>query len=93
MGVVSPLGHEPDTLYDNLLAGRSGVTEIAGFDASDYSTRFAGEVNDLRTEGYIQKKMERRLDKCIKWVDWWRWRLCSACGGGVWGGGLVWSWS
>jgi 3-oxoacyl-[acyl-carrier-protein] synthase II len=42
------------------------VSEIASFDASDFSTRFAGEVRELETEGYIQKKMERRLDKCIK---------------------------
>lgn len=24
------------------------------------------QVKNLETEGYIQKKMERRLDKCIK---------------------------
>ncbi|KIY95883.1 3-oxoacyl-[acyl-carrier-protein (ACP)]synthase III [Monoraphidium neglectum] len=68
MGVVSPLGHEHDELYTNLLAGKSGVTEIGGFDASDFSTRFAGEIRSLETEGFIQKKMERRLDKCIKFV-------------------------
>ncbi|GBF95373.1 hypothetical protein Rsub_07801 [Raphidocelis subcapitata] len=68
MGVVSPLGHEPDVLYANLLAGKSGVGEISGFDARDFSTRFAGEVKELDTDGYIQKKMERRLDKCIKFV-------------------------
>jgi hypothetical protein len=61
-----PSAPQPDALYANLLAGKSGVQEITGFDASDYSTRFAGEVRDLETDGFIQKKMERRLDKCIK---------------------------
>jgi hypothetical protein len=33
-----------DEFYDNLLAGKSGVTEISSFDASGFSTRFAGEI-------------------------------------------------
>ncbi|KAI8472165.1 MAG: 3-ketoacyl-ACP-synthase [Monoraphidium minutum] len=68
MGVVSPLGHEHGELYDNLLAGKSGVSQITSFDTTDFSTRFAGEITSLNTDGYIQKKMERRLDKCIKYV-------------------------
>jgi hypothetical protein len=72
---------QPDQLYANLLAGKSGVTEISTFDASEFSTRFAGEVKDLETDGYIAKKMERRLDKCIKCVAWPGW------GWGAWGGG------
>jgi hypothetical protein len=38
MGVVSCLGHDPDTFYDNLLAGKSGVTDIEGFDCKDFPT-------------------------------------------------------
>ena len=38
MGVVSCLGHTADEFYDNLLAGKSGVSLIEGFDASDYPT-------------------------------------------------------
>ena len=38
MGVVSCLGHDPTTFYDNLLAGTSGISEIQGFDISDYPT-------------------------------------------------------
>ena len=34
MGVVSSLGHDPDELYDNLLAGKSGISLIEGFDTS-----------------------------------------------------------
>jgi Beta-ketoacyl synthase, N-terminal domain len=33
MGVVSSLGHDPDEMYDNLLAGKSGISLIEGFDA------------------------------------------------------------
>lgn len=38
MGVVSPLGHDPDSYYENLLAGRSGISEIEGFDCKDFPT-------------------------------------------------------
>jgi len=33
MGIVSSLGHDPDEMYDNLLAGKSGISLIEGFDA------------------------------------------------------------
>jgi 3-oxoacyl-[acyl-carrier-protein] synthase II len=56
--------------YDNLLEGKSGVGPITAFDASGlgFSTTFAGEVKDLNVDGYISKKMERRLDRTIKFV-------------------------
>jgi hypothetical protein len=50
LGVVSPLGNEHDAFYSALLEGRSGVAQIESFDASDFSTRFAGEVK-VRDEG------------------------------------------
>lgn len=68
MGLVSPLGHEHDEFYNNLLAGKSGVSEISSFDTAGFSTRFAGEIKSLDCEGYIAKKQERRLDKAIKYV-------------------------
>ena len=38
MGVVTPLGHDPDTFYNNLLDGVSGVSEIETFDCAEYPT-------------------------------------------------------
>ena len=40
MGVVTPLGHEPDEFYNNLLQGVSGISEIEAFDCSSYPTVF-----------------------------------------------------
>ncbi|KAK9824991.1 hypothetical protein WJX81_005142 [Elliptochloris bilobata] len=68
MGVVSCLGHDVDTFYDNLLQGRSGITEIQGWDTEGYSTRFAGEIKEFSAAGYVTKKMERRMDSCIKYT-------------------------
>lgn len=68
LGVVSSLGHDPDSFYNNLLAGKSGIAAIEGFDTSDFTTQFAGEIKDFSADGYIPKKQERRLDACIKYT-------------------------
>ncbi|KAK7856432.1 3-oxoacyl-[acyl-carrier-protein] synthase ii [Quercus suber] len=36
MGVVTPLGHDPDVFYNNLLEGVSGVSEIEAFDCAQF---------------------------------------------------------
>lgn len=69
MGVVSSLGHEPDEFYNNLLAGKSGISLIENFDASDFSTKIAGEIKELDCEGYMLKKWVKRVDAVIKYLQ------------------------
>ena len=38
LGVVTPLGHEPDVFYNNLLDGVSGISEIETFDCAEFPT-------------------------------------------------------
>ncbi|KAJ9514647.1 hypothetical protein QJQ45_028360 [Haematococcus lacustris] len=68
MGLVTCLGNDVNTFYTSLLEGRSGITPIEGFDTTGYSTRFAGEIKSLDASGYVAKKMEKRIDKCIKYT-------------------------
>ena len=42
MGVVTPLGHDPDVFYNNLLDGNSGISEIETFDCSKFPTVIHG---------------------------------------------------
>ena len=46
MGVTTPLGNDVPTMWDGLVAGRSGIAPIETFDASALKTRFAGMVRD-----------------------------------------------
>ena len=46
MGCVSSLGNDPDTLWANLLAGKSGVSNIEKMDTTAYDVHFASEVKD-----------------------------------------------
>ncbi|KAG2434939.1 hypothetical protein HYH02_012136 [Chlamydomonas schloesseri] len=68
MGMVSCLGHDHDEFYNNLLAGKSGITNIEGFPCTDYTTRFAGEIKSLDCSGYVTKKFEKRVDAVIKYI-------------------------
>lgn len=65
LGVVSPVGNDVSTAWDNLLAGRSGVGPITRFDASGFSTRIAAEVKDFDLSAYIPAKDARRMDTFI----------------------------
>eukprot|EP00197_Chlamydomonas_leiostraca_P002919 CAMPEP_0202857398 /NCGR_PEP_ID=MMETSP1391-20130828/351_1 /ASSEMBLY_ACC=CAM_ASM_000867 /TAXON_ID=1034604 /ORGANISM="Chlamydomonas leiostraca, Strain SAG 11-49" /LENGTH=461 /DNA_ID=CAMNT_0049536187 /DNA_START=130 /DNA_END=1515 /DNA_ORIENTATION=- len=68
MGVVTSLGHELDEFYANLCAGKSGITQIEGFNTHDYTTTFAGEIKHLDAGGFMAKKLEKRVDNCIKYI-------------------------
>ena len=44
MGVVTPLGHQVDTFWQNLIAGQCGIARIARFDPSKFDCQIAAEV-------------------------------------------------
>jgi 3-oxoacyl-[acyl-carrier-protein] synthase II len=62
LGLVTPLGNDIVTNWDNLLAGRSGIAPIAHFDASALPVRFAGEVRGFDPSAYMEKKDTKRMD-------------------------------
>ncbi|KAL8263895.1 hypothetical protein R6Q59_022025 [Mikania micrantha] len=72
MGLVSVFGNDVNTFYDSLLEGRSGISLIDSFDASTFTVRFAGQIRDFSSVGYIDGKNDRRLDDC--------WRYCLVAG-------------
>ncbi|KAK8515446.1 hypothetical protein V6N13_139576 [Hibiscus sabdariffa] len=63
MGVVTPLGHEPDVFYNNLIEGVSGISEIETFDCAEFPTRIAGEIKSFSTDGWVAPKLSKRMDK------------------------------
>lgn len=68
MGVATCLGHDVDDFYNNLLQGKSGVTSIIEFPCEEHTTRFGGVIRDFNTDGYIDKKQARRVDKFIAYA-------------------------
>ncbi|KAE8669182.1 synthase II [Hibiscus syriacus] len=68
MGVVTPLGHDPDVFYNNLLEGASGISEIEAFDCAQFPTRIAGEIKSLSTDGWVAPKLSKRMDKFMLYM-------------------------
>ncbi|KJS18940.1 MAG: 3-oxoacyl-ACP synthase [Clostridiaceae bacterium BRH_c20a] len=62
IGVISPVGTGIEKFWSSLLEGQSGIGPITRFDASELTTRIAGEVKDFQVENYIDKKEARRMD-------------------------------
>ncbi|UCC17737.1 MAG: beta-ketoacyl-ACP synthase II [Dehalococcoidales bacterium] len=63
IGCFSPLGHDIDSTWNNLVNGKSGIAEITLFDASNLETRIAGEVKDFDVNKFIDRKVSRRMDR------------------------------
>ena len=47
LGVVTPLGHDLNTFWQNLVAGQCGIDKITAFDAAAFDTQIAGEVKNF----------------------------------------------
>jgi len=64
VGAVTPLGIGAATLFDGLLAGRSGVRLITRFDTTNHATHFAAEVRGgvYEPEAHFPKQELRRMD-------------------------------
>ena len=65
LGCISPVGNTVAASWDALLAGQSGIATITKFDASAFSTHFAGEVKGFSIEEYIPGKEARHMDTFI----------------------------
>ncbi len=63
LGAVTPLGNSVGEFWRRLAAGESGIGPITAFDASDFTTRFAGEVKDFDPDALVGKKEARRMDR------------------------------
>jgi 3-oxoacyl-[acyl-carrier-protein] synthase II len=68
IGAVTPLGNTVEAFWDNLIQGRSGAGPITRFDAGAYETRFACEVKDFTTNGIIDRKDAKRMDRFVQFA-------------------------
>ncbi len=72
LGLVTPLGGNVNASWSNILAGKSGAGPITIFDATDFGTRFACEVErgdgsgDTFNPGKrVDHKVQRQVDPFI----------------------------
>jgi 3-oxoacyl-[acyl-carrier-protein] synthase II len=61
IGVINPMGHDVETMWEGLKAGRSGVGYTTIFDASSFPTRISAEIKDW--------DFTRWVDDPERWAD------------------------
>jgi len=64
--MVSPVGHNVDETWSNILAGKSGVATIESFDVSAFTTRFSASVKDFDISPYLAPKESRKMDEFVQ---------------------------
>lgn len=63
VGVISPVGLDVSAMWQNLVAGRSGIRPITLFDTRDYAVKIAGEAHGFDPTDYMNVKEARRMDR------------------------------
>jgi 3-oxoacyl-[acyl-carrier-protein] synthase II len=65
LGCVSPIGNTVADTWSAATSGKSGIATITKFDATPFTTQFAGEVKGFNIEDYIPAKEARHMDAFI----------------------------
>lgn len=66
LGIISPVGIGLRDNWDNILAGKSGISRITQFDATGYPSTIAGEVKGFDPANFMDKKEARKMDRFIQ---------------------------
>lgn len=63
MGVISPVGLDVGSMWDNVVNGRSGIAPITLFDTEGLGVHIAGEAHGFDPLNYMSAKEARRTDR------------------------------
>ncbi|HWK62444.1 MAG TPA: beta-ketoacyl-ACP synthase II [Eoetvoesiella sp.] len=65
LGIVSPVGNNIESAWDNIVNGRSGIGRITRFDPTPFNAQIAGEVKDFDVTQYMSAKEAKQMDTFI----------------------------
>jgi 3-oxoacyl-[acyl-carrier-protein] synthase II len=68
MGVISPLGNDLSSYWNNLIEGKSGIDYIDSFDAAAFPSKIAAEVRSFNAADYLSRKDARRMDRFMQFA-------------------------
>src|ERR1035438_3709002 len=81
LGVVTPLGHDLETFWKNLISGQCGIDRITAFDAAAFDTKIAGEVRNFDpAPAFPSPKEIRRADRYSQFGVYAGWVALKDCG-------------
>lgn len=62
LGAVTPLGNDVESMWENILAGKSGIDFVTKVDKDKYPAKVAAEIKDFDPTEYMDKKDARKMD-------------------------------
>jgi len=62
LGAVTPVGNDVKTMWDNIVAGNSGIDFITRVNKDDFPVHVAAEVKNFDPTLYMEKRDARRMD-------------------------------
>ncbi len=65
LGIISPVGNDVATAWNNVKNGVSGIGPVTHFDASTFPTRIAGEIRDFDPAQFVPAKDVKKMDPFI----------------------------
>src|SRR5712672_3199887 len=65
IGLICSVGNTTDSVWQALLAGKSGIDRITQFDASAFACQIAGEVRNFDPFQFIEKKEVKKMGRFI----------------------------
>jgi 3-oxoacyl-[acyl-carrier-protein] synthase II len=81
LGVVTPLGHDLNTFWQNLVTGQCGIDKITAFDAAAFDTQIAGEVKNFDpAPAFPSPKDVRRTDRYSQFGVYAAWKALKDSG-------------
>jgi 3-oxoacyl-[acyl-carrier-protein] synthase II len=81
LGVVSALGNDLDTFWNNIVSGQTGVDRITAFDPSGFDTQMAAEVKNFEPgPAFPSPKEVRRADRFAQFGVYAGWRALQDSG-------------
>jgi 3-oxoacyl-[acyl-carrier-protein] synthase II len=68
MGVISPVGSNLETFWNNIKAGRYGIAPIKNLDMTGQKATLAAQVRDFNPDDYIDRYESHRMDPCTRFA-------------------------
>jgi beta-ketoacyl-acyl-carrier-protein synthase II len=68
LGIVSPLGNDLDTTWNNLINGVSGVGPLTRVNPDDFPAKVAAELKDFNPEDFMDRKDAKKMDRFTQYA-------------------------
>lgn len=68
LGAVSPVGNDVSSMWNNIVAGNSGITTVTRVNKDDFPATVAAEVKDFDPASFMEKKDARKMDRFTQYA-------------------------